>query len=139
MTEQMKEALDKAAEGLQWSSGQMLLNKDTFEPADTTVVPLDKLVSVPIPRKIDVAVHFGANWYLRNVWHDAKKDEPEEQKELILLSFLNNGERSFRFGLYSSHAKMVMVSNNGDFPWLKLSHYDKWAYMDDFLPINFDL
>ena len=37
MTEQMKQALDKAAERLQWSSGQMLIDKETLTPADPAV------------------------------------------------------------------------------------------------------
>ena len=134
MTEQMKQALDQAAKGLQWSNGQILLNKENFKPADPAVTPLNKLVSVPLPDKLETAVKFGVNWYLNNVWHDAKTEDPDEEKQLILLSHLNNGEASYRFALYSDHARTVMVSNNGAYPWMKLSYYEKWAYVDDFFP-----
>lgn len=133
MTDQMKEALHKAADGMEWAHGQIVIDKVTLKP-QSSITPLENLVCVPIPNKIRTAVLFGANWYLNNVWHDAKTEEPDEGKELILMFYQDNGSRAFRFGLYSCHAQMVMVSNNGGFPWLKLSHYEKWAYIDDLLP-----
>lgn len=115
MTEQMKIALDKVAVGLQWADGQILLHKDTLKPADPATTPLDKLVSVPVPDKLYVAVHFGAKWYIKNVWHNAD-ERPQSNKECLVKTHPND-------------AYMVMTSNSDHFRLAK-----EWAYIDDLLP-----
>ena len=83
MTQKMKEALDDAAKGLQWSRGQILINKKTLKPADISVTPLEELVSIPIPDEICHAVIFGANWYKNNMWHD-RKEEPKDRAHCLI-------------------------------------------------------
>ena len=135
MTEEMKGALDKAAKELQWSAGQILLNKDTFEPVNAAT-PLEKMISVPIPDKLYVATQFGVNWYLNNVWHDTITEEPEEERNLLLMFFLKDGKKTFDIGLYGKSSQKVWICQGGSFKWLKLSLYAKWAYIEDFLPIT---
>ncbi len=120
MTEQMEIALDKAAVGAQWADGRILLHKDTLQPADLATTPIDKLVSVPVPDKLYIAVHFGAKWYIKNVWHDAE-EKPQSNKECLVVTHPNN-------------ACMVMTSNSKHFELVKM-----WAYIDDLLPIESDI
>lgn len=72
MTEQAKEALDKEAKKLAWSQGQIILDKKTFNQ-DVSKIPIERMVVVPIPDKVEMAALFGANWYHKNVWHDCTK------------------------------------------------------------------
>jgi len=116
MTEQMKQALDKAAKGLQWSQGSMLIDKETLQPADPAVVPLNRLVHLPIPDKLDVAAHFGANWYRNNIWHDAT-EVPDSNMELLVIT-------------EPFDAPCVMTSNSDRFR----ERAKQWAYIEDLLP-----
>ena len=106
MTEQTRHVLQKAA------------IEDTMQSKD-----------YPISTQ-DAFVH-GAEKYLDIIWHDTKSEEPDEEKELLLMFYLKDKEKAFRIGLYNSRSQKVMVYNNGGFPWEKLSHYAKWAYLDD--------
>lgn len=72
MTEHAKKTLDKESKKLAWSQGQIVLDKETFEQ-DVSKIPLERMVVVPIPDKVETAVLFGANWYHKNVWHDCTK------------------------------------------------------------------
>lgn len=116
MTDKLNELLDKAAKGLQWSSGGMLIDKETFQPADPAVVPLERLVYMPIPDKMDIAAHFGANWYRNNIWHDAT-EIPDSNMELLVLTE--------PFG-----SPCVMTSNSDRF----CERAKRWAYIEDLLP-----
>ena len=81
----------------------------------------------------DGFVH-GAEKLLKMVWHDTSTEEPEEEKDLLLMFELKDGRKSFSIGLYSEHSQKVWVSENRSFHWMKLSHYSRWAYIDDLLP-----
>ena len=116
MTEQMKEALDKAAKGLQWSQGSMLIDKETLQPADPAVVPLNRLVHLSIPDKLDMAAHFGANWYRNNIWHDVT-EVPDSNMELLVIT-------------EPFDAPCVMTSNSDRFR----DRAKQWAYIEDLLP-----
>lgn len=123
MTEQMKQALDKAAEGLQWSQGSMLIDKKTLQPADPAEVPLERLVHLPVPDKLDMAVHFGANWYRNNVWH-SPKEEPEQGMAFAIIE-----------GDGTLTASYTMLE--GGMNWEKIKDIDGclcWAYCEDLLP-----
>jgi len=123
MTEQMKKALDKAARGLQWSQGSMLIDKKTLEPADPAVVPLERLVHLPIPDKLDIAAHFGANWYRNNVWH-SPDEEPEQGMAFAIIE--DDGTLT---------ASYTMLEGGMD--WEKIKDIDGcqcWAYCEDLLP-----
>ena len=123
MTEQMKKALDKAAKGLQWSQGSMLIDKKTLEPADPAVVPLERLVHLPIPDKLDMAAHFGANWYRNNVWHS-----PDEEPEQGMAFAIIEGDGALT-------ASYTMLE--GGMNWEKIKDIDGcqcWAYCEDLLP-----
>ena len=123
MTEQMKKALDKAAKGLQWSQGSMLIDKNTLEPADPAVVPLERLVHLPIPDKLDMAAHFGANWYRNNVWHS-----PDEEPEQGMAFAIIEGDGTLT-------ASYTMLE--GGMNWEKIKDIDGcqcWAYCEDLLP-----
>lgn len=124
MTEQMKKALDKAAKGLQWSQGSMLIDKKTLEPADPAVVPLERLVHLPIPDKLDMAAHFGANWYRNNVWH-SPDEEPKHGEGFAIID--RNGI------LIASYNMMEGIGMS----WEKIKEIDGcqcWAYCEDLLP-----
>ncbi len=136
MTEQMKIALDKAAAGLQWSNGQILLHKDTLQPADPATTPLDKLVSVPVPDKLYTAVHFGAKWYVNNLWHDI--DEVPEYTEgddtanqIIVFGKTRTGKGCSIASMIAEGILYAPVSGMtykwGDCPFVK------WAYAKDIL------
>ncbi len=125
MTEEMTKKLDDAAMKLQWSTGQMLLDKETLKPADPATTPLERLVSVPVPSKIDVAVHFGANWYRNNVWH-SPKEEPEQGMALTIIE--DDGTLT---------ASYTMLE--GGMNWEKIKDIDGckcWAYCEDLLPME---
>lgn len=111
MTEQTKQAIQKAA------------IEDTMQSKD-----------YPISTQ-DAFVH-GAEKLLKIVWHDTATEEPEEEKDLLLMFGLKDGRKSFSIGLYSEHSQKVWVSENRSFHWMKLSHYSKWAYIEDFLPVH---
>lgn len=81
----------------------------------------------------DAFVH-GAEKFLDIVWHDIKTDEPCEEKDLLLMFILEDGRKAFSIGLYSKDSQKVWVSENRSFHWMKLSHYSKWSYIEDFLP-----
>lgn len=159
MTEQMKQALDKAAERLQWSSGDMLIDKETLKPADLAVAPLERLVHLPVPNLIDNAVHFGANWYRNNVWHE-RMEEPEERAHCLIrfdcsskpisylnfeLVFYNKTGKKFVTEVYphptgyniekSTLEGGVMTEvhkNRRDY--IPISDIHSWAYLEDLLP-----
>jgi len=133
MTEQMKQALDQAAKGLQWSNGQILLNKENFKPTDPAVTPLDKLVSVPIPDKLETAVKFGANWYRNNMWHPASEKPAGVDKAGRDILIVTMGPVYYGNKLQTWHIISYMT-----WDWVK-SHageFDKWAYLEDLLPDN---
>jgi hypothetical protein len=124
MTEQMKQALDKAAKGLQWSQGSMLIDKETLQPADPAVVPLNRLVHLPIPDKLDMAAHFGANWYRNNIWH-SPDEEPEHGEGFAIID---------RNGILIASYNMMVGSSMS---WEKIKEIDGckcWAYCEDLMP-----
>ena len=133
MTEQMKQALDQAAKGLQWSNGQILLNKENFKPTDPAVTPLDKLVSVPIPDKLETAVKFGANWYRNNVWHPVSEKPAGVDKADRDILIVTMGPVYYGNKLQTWHIISYMT-----WDWVKLhaGEFDKWAYLEDLLPDN---
>lgn len=159
MTEQMTNKLTDAAEKLQWCNGQMLLDKETLNPADPAATPFEKLVSVPVPDKIKTAVLFGANWYRNNVWHE-RMEEPEERAHCLIrfdcsskpTSYLN-----FELVLYNKTGKKFVTEvyphptgynieqrtleggimtevhkNRRD--CIPISDIHSWAYLEDLLP-----
>jgi len=131
MTEQMKQALDKAAERLQWSSGQMLIDKKTLKPADPAVVPLERLVCLPVPNLIDTAVHFGANWYRNNVWHlssEKPADVDGVGRDILIVTM---GPEYYGNKLQTWHIFSYM-----SWEWVKThaGEFEKWAYLEDLLP-----
>lgn len=83
---------------------------------------------------VDCAIH-AVNWYLDNVWHDTSSEEPKEEKNLLLMFVLEDGRKVFSIGLYSIDSQKVWVFQNRSFHWMKLSHYSKWAYIEDLLPV----
>lgn len=116
MTEQMKKALDNAARGLQWSQGSILIDKMTLKPADPAVVPLERLVHLPVPNLLDMAAHFGANWYRNNLWHEI--DEiPDSNMVLLVIT-------------EPFDSPCVRTSNSVRFR----ERAKRWAYIDDLLP-----
>ncbi len=132
MTEQMKIALDKAAVGAQWADGRILLNKDTLQPADPATTPLDKLVSVPVPDKLYIAVHFGAKWYIKNVWHDIN-EKPDMSKFVVF----SDGKESMTPPMrnpFDDFPMLIEVANKK-----YGGGYKVWAYADDLLPIESDI
>ena len=157
MTEQMKEALDKAARDLQWSQGSMLIDKKTLKPADPADVPLERLVYLPVPDKLDMAVHFGANWYRNNLWHDAS-EEPCDMGHCLIyfggkgkvryldfaLVFYNKYEKAFITEPYPHPTgyKVEQKSVDGGCSAevykykrdrIPLSDIAKWCYLSDIL------
>lgn len=112
MTKEMKEALQKAAEGMEWSNGQIVLDKETFKPQSATT-PLENLVCVPIPNKIKTAVLFGANWYRNNVWKlpDIK---PDYDKHILAITTC---------GVFKGYPAEINPAT------IKM-----WAYIEDLLP-----
>ena len=84
MTEQMIQALQKAANGMQWANGQIVIDKETFKPQSATT-PFENLVCVPIPDKIKTAVLFGANWYRNNVWHQPN-EKPDYDRHIFAVT-----------------------------------------------------
>lgn len=158
MTEQMKQALDKAAERLQWSSGQMLIDKETLTPADPAVVPLERLVCLPVPDLIDTAAHFGANWYRNNLWHNADEEPTDRAHCLIYYGAKGNvGYLDFETVFYNKRKKAFITAsyphptgykveqksldggcsavqfNNGR-DHISISDIHSWAYLEDLLP-----
>ena len=106
MTEQTRQALKKAAiEDTMKSKGYPISTQDAF-------------------------VH-GAEKYLDIIWHDTLSEDPEEEKDLLLIFNLKDGKKAYRIGLYSEHARTVWVEDGGSFHWYKLTHYSKWAYLED--------
>ncbi len=133
MTEQMKKALDKAAERLQWSSGQMLIDKKTLQPADPAEVPLERLVCLPVPNLVDTAVHFGANWYRNNVWHEAS-EEPTTTGKCCFLLIKAKGLNAPRVACYKPQNKELYICGYDLHRTFENYLVEKWAYIEDILP-----
>lgn len=112
MTEQMKQALQEAANGMQWSSGQILLDKATLKE-QSALTPLENLVCVPIPNKIKTAVLFGANWYRNNVWNQPNK-KPDYDKHILAITI---------YGVFKGYPAEINPAT-----------IKKWAYIEDILP-----
>ncbi len=112
MTEQMIQALQKAANGMQWANGQIVIDKETFKPQSATT-PFENLVCVPIPDKIKTAVLFGANWYRNNVWHQPN-EKPDYDRHIFAVTN------------YSVYA--------GYFNGVNPATIVMWAYKEDLLP-----
>lgn len=117
MTEQMKQALEDAANGLAWSQGQIILDKETFKQ-DISNIPIERMVVVPIHDKVRTSVLFGANWYLNNVWHDGS-EKPTDIEATLLIRTKND-----LYGL-----KMYMWLSKEEVENMKM-----WAYLHDILP-----
>lgn len=128
MTEQMKQALDKAAKGLQWSQGSILIDKKTLKPVDPAEVPLERLVHLPVPDKLDMAAHFGANWYRNNMWHNVS--EEADLSKYVLLYDEADGYMSppCRFPFRDMPGFVSAMNRKYG------ANYTKWAYMEDLLP-----
>lgn len=129
MTEQAKNALNKAAKDLAWSQGQIILDKETFEQ-DISKIPLERMVVVPIPYKVETAVQFGANWYHKNVWHDCTK----------VPKYNLNGVTDFIVSSAYGHIEGVAHTYTPD-QWSAHLGFNqnrefRWAYEEDL--INFE-
>ncbi len=108
----MKEALQKAADGMECANGQIVIDKETFKPQSTTTV-LENLVCVPIPNIIRTAVLFGANWYLNNVWHQPN-EKPDYDKHILAITI---------YGVFKGYPAEINPAT-----------IKKWAYIEDILP-----
>lgn len=138
MTEQMKKALDKAAKGLQWSQGSMLIDKETLQPADPAVVPFNRLVHLPIPDKLDMAAHFGANWYRNNVWHEVEKEMPTYHDDDIhtnQIAVIGDTSGGVSMAVCSMISKDEIYSpvSRKEYKWGECP-FTQWAYVEDLLP-----
>lgn len=117
MTEQMKQALDKAAKGQQWANGQMLIDRETLKPANPATTHFERLMNIPVPDKIETAVLFGANWYRNNVWHSAN-EKPDSKYNSEYIVQMKEGYYRISYG-YDA----------------RLFHNSiQWAYIEDLLP-----
>ncbi len=135
----MTKKLDDAAMKLQWSTGQMLLDKETLEPADPAMTPLERLVSVPVPSKIEVAVHFGANWYRNNIWHDAKempvyKESDPCGNQILVHGRTPQGE-GFTVCNMIDNGLVYTPLTHKEYVWSECK-FEQWAYVEDLLPME---
>lgn len=132
MTEQMKQALDKAAKGQQWANGQILIDSETLKPANPAT-PFERLTNIPVPDKIEVAVLFGANWYRNNVWHDRQEIPNRKEDDHIIVC----GQTSAGVGcsVCCMIADGVIYSplTHKEYKWGECP-FTKWAYINDLLP-----
>lgn len=80
---------------------------------------------------IDCAVH-AVEWYLDNIWHSTN-EEPEEEKNILLVTKLDSGRLVYYLGLYDNLTKQVMLTVRTGFPWLKINKFKAWAYLDDLI------
>ena len=78
------------------------------------------------------AIH-AVDWYLNEVWHSTDED-PEEQKDILLISKTSDGRSAFNIGMFDSRTRKVLITQRTGFPWLVITHFEKWAYMDDLVP-----
>ena len=97
MTEQMKEKLLAAA------------TEDTMQSKDYSISTQD------------VYVH-GINWYLANIWHDAK-EEPEPGREIIIKTA--KGTK-----VHPNTTKSLMAWDY----FMRITRGTQWAYTEDLIP-----
>lgn len=133
MTEQMKQALDKAAKGQQWANGQILIDRETLKPANPATTPFERLMNIPVPDKIEVAVLFGANWYRNNIWHD-KREVPEckEDDQIIVYGQTSAGIGCSVCGIIEDGVIYSPLTDK-EYKWNQCP-FTKWAYINDLLP-----
>mgnify|MGYP007012505945 CR=1 FL=1 len=136
MTEQMTKKLADAAKGLQLSNGQMLLDKETLKLADLST-PLERLVYVPIPEKIESAMWFGAYWYRDNVWHDIKEEpvyrEDDHYHNQILVYGQSSAGKGFSVCCMIDNGIIYSCVTEKEYDWSKCK-FEQWAYIEDFVP-----
>ena len=117
MTEQLKQALIKDTER---HIAQDILYDDVY------VGPFTEKDG------IDCAIH-AVDWYLNNMWHSTIED-PEERKDILLMYKASDGRKIYHIGLFDSRTRKVLVSQRTSFPWQQITHFEKWAYIEDLLP-----
>ena len=126
-------ALKNTAKARQLVDGQIAIDRKTLLPASPAKTPCDRIVTIPISGKIESAVLYGANWYRNNIWHPTNED-PDEGKDLLLTAKTSKGDTAYYIGLFDSSSRKVLITVRTGFPWLPISHFERWAYLDDLLP-----
>ena len=81
---------------------------------------------------VDCAIH-AVDWFRNHIWHSTDED-PEEGKDILLMSKTKDGKSFFHIGLFESRTRKVLVTQRTGFPWLVITHFEKWAYIEDLLP-----
>lgn len=126
-------ALKNAAKARQLVDGQISIDRQTLLPASPASTPPSRTATIPIPGKIENAILYGANWYRNKIWHSTNED-PDEGKDLLLTAKTSKGDTAYYIGLFDSSSRKVLVTVRTGFPWLPISHFERWAYLDDLLP-----
>lgn len=133
MTEQMQQALEKVAKGMQWTNGQILIDCETLKPANLATTPFERLTNIPVPDKIEVAVLFGANWYRNNMWHDRREiPKCKEDDQIIVYRQTSAGVDCSICGMIAEGVIYSPLTKK-EYKWGECP-FTKWAYIKDLLP-----
>ena len=96
MTDQMKQARDEKARTYAYNNAiyidKAMLNKEGYQYLE---------------KKPAKDFKEGTDWYRNNVWHSTD-DDPDEGKDILLMSKTAEGKRVFYIGLFNSSTRKTL-------------------------------
>lgn len=111
-----KKRIEDVAKRYSWSHDTIGVDKETFETESFKGGPIDvkNEVRVPVFHEMEVAVKFGANFILRNMWISVDEDLPPYDKPVIAIEYdpdLPWEEQRILFAHRSENSDVVTDNN----------------------------